>query len=154
MCLNKRFTAFLNIAALSFLRQSLTITSPVTRFLQFRASSSSCTIPTSFCTRPSCPLGPFAVNYTNMIGCDYNFVTTQMSNIKVVEVMTSKPDMLPGQFCKLQDSLSVLSPSHRPPFFSSTFFVLVFVLVPAPQVLEQSLICHSFHSQLTRVSMV
>ena len=73
---------------------------------------------------------------------------------KVVKLMTAKRDMLPGQFCKLQDSLSVLSPSHRPPFFSSTFFVLVFVLVPAPQVLEQSLICHSFHSQLTRVSMV
>ena len=59
-----------------------------------------------------------------------------------------KTDSLPGQSSVLQDSLSVLSPSHMPPFTSSTFFVLVFNLVPLPHVLEHSPICHSFHSQL------
>ena len=63
-----------------------------------------------------------------------------------------KPDMLPGQSSVLQDSLTVLSPSQIPPCASATFFVLVFDLVPLPQVLEHSPICHSFHSQLIGVT--
>ena len=58
-----------------------------------------------------------------------------------------KTDSLPGQSSGLQDSLSVLSPSHMPPCISTTFFVLLFDLVPPPHVLEHSPICHSFHSQ-------
>ena len=60
-----------------------------------------------------------------------------------------KLDMVPGQSSVLQDSLTVLTPSQIPPCTSSTFFVLVFNLVPVPHVLEHSPICHSFHSQLT-----
>ena len=65
----------------------------------------------------------------------------------VINVNILKLDMLPGQSCVRQDSLTVLSPSQMPPCISSTFFVLLFDLVPPPHVLEHSPICHSFHSQ-------
>ena len=71
-----------------------------------------------------------------------------MLYITVMNANILKLDMVPGQSSVLQDSLTVLSPSQIPPSTSSTFFVLVFNLVPLPHVLEHSPICHSFHSQL------
>ena len=47
----------------------------------------------------------------------------------------------------IQFSVTEDAPMHAPPPASSTFFVRVFERVPCPQVLEQSPIVHSFHSQ-------
>ena len=62
-------------------------------------------------------------------------------------VQTIKNYTLPGHSSMLQVSCIVVSPSQAPPFASSTFFVLIRVLLPIAHVLEQSLICHWFHSQ-------
>ena len=56
-----------------------------------------------------------------------------------------------GQCCWLQLTLSVKSPLQTPPYFSRTDFVLVFSLVPPPQVKEQTPMTHSLHSQLTKI---
>ena len=59
----------------------------------------------------------------------------------------SKFRYLLGHSLSLHSRISVGCPSQVPPFFSSTSFSLVFVLVPTPHSAEHSPKTHSSHSQ-------
>ena len=62
---------------------------------------------------------------------------------------TIKESILPGQRCTVQDSIFLLTPIHFLLGLSLFItFVLIFVLVPVPQVAEHSPISHKLHSQV------
>ena len=65
---------------------------------------------------------------------------------KQMKMNLEKKSLL-GQAFIAQGSLITDVPWQVPPNASKTFFVLVFVLVPAPHVWEHLPFCHSFHSQ-------
>ena len=111
-------------------------------------------------TLANVPFIPLTINYkrANVLKHALNtllvflfFLSHWGSNGWFLSCLGSKLYLL-GQFCWLQLTLSARSPLHTPPYFSRTDFVLVFSLVPPPQVNEQAPTAHSLHWQLTKIN--
>ena len=93
----------------------------------------------------------FGVASTEYDHCMYNnLLIRQLLKIGTSKLFfTIKESILPGQRCPIQDSNFLLTPIQFLRGLSLFItFVLIFVLVPVPQVAEHSPISHKLHSQV------
>ena len=91
----------------------------------------------------------FGVASTEYGHCMYNNLLIRQLLLQVKCLFTIKKSILPGQRCPIQDSNFLLTPIHFLLGLSLFItFVLIFVLVPVPQVAEHSPISHKLHSQV------